>query len=95
MESGIIYGLSAALWGQINFEDGEPLQSNFPDYEVIRMANAPEIETVIVPSAEPPGGAGEPGTPPIAPALTSALFRLTGKRVRSLPLATQDWTLGV
>ncbi|WP_416898465.1 MAG: molybdopterin cofactor-binding domain-containing protein [Minwuia sp.] len=95
MESGIVYGLSAALWGEITFENGEPQQSNFPDYEVIRMANMPEIETVIMPSAEAPGGAGEPGTPPIAPAVANALFRLTGRRVRELPLMKQDWSAGV
>lgn len=94
MESGIVYGLSAALWGQITFEDGEVQQANFPDYEVIRMANMPKIETVIVASAEAPGGAGEPGTPPIAPAVASALFQLTGKRARDLPLSKQDWAPG-
>lgn len=95
MESGIVYGLSAALWGQINFDRGRVVQSNFPDYEVVRMADMPAVDTVIVPSNEPPGGAGEPGTPPIAPAVANALFRLTGKRVRDLPLSKQDWTAGV
>lgn len=95
MEGGIVFGLSAALWGQINFDKGRVVQSNFPDYEVVRMDTMPEIETVIVASGEAPGGAGEPGTPPIAPAVTNALFRLTGKRVRDLPLSKQDWTGGV
>jgi isoquinoline 1-oxidoreductase beta subunit len=94
MESGIVYGLSAAMWGQINFEGGEAQQSNFPDYEVIRMANMPTIETVIIPSTEAPGGAGEPGTPPIAPAVANALFSLTGKRTRDLPLSKQEWAPG-
>jgi isoquinoline 1-oxidoreductase beta subunit len=94
MESGIVYGLSAALWGQINFQNGEVQQSNFPDYEVIRMANMPVIDTVIIPSAEAPGGAGEPGTPPTAPAVANALFQLTGKRARDLPLSKQDWAPG-
>lgn len=92
MESGIVYGLSAALWGEISFRGGEPQQSNFPDYEVIRLATMPEIETVIVPSGEAPGGAGEPGTPPIAPAVANALFQLTGERVRELPLSKHDWS---
>jgi len=94
MESGIVYGLSAALWGEITFAGGEVQQTNFPDHEVIRMATMPEIETVIVGSAEAPGGAGEPGTPPIAPAVANALFQLTGKRVRDLPLSKQDWAVG-
>ncbi|WP_417517440.1 molybdopterin cofactor-binding domain-containing protein [Minwuia sp.] len=92
MESGIVYGLSAALWGEVNFDGGAVQQSNFTDYDVIRMDTMPTIETVIIPSAEAPGGAGEPGTPPIAPAVTNALFRLTGKRVRELPLSKQDWS---
>lgn len=95
MESGIVYGLSAALWGEINFDKGRVVQSNFPDYEVVRLETMPEIETVIVASDEPPGGAGEPGTPPIAPAVANALFQLTGKRVRELPLSRQDWSAGV
>lgn len=94
MESGIVYGLSAALWGRIDFEGGEVQQSNFPDYEVIRMATMPKIDTVIIPSAEAPGGAGEPGTPPIAPAVANALFKLTGTRVRDLPLSRQEWMPG-
>lgn len=92
MESGIIYGLSAALFGEVTFENGEPQQSNFPDYEVIRLANAPVIETTVIKSTEAPGGAGEPGTPPIAPAVTSALFALTGQRVRELPVSRHDWS---
>lgn len=92
MESGIVYGLSAALHGEITFRDGQPEQSNFPDYEVVRMADAPVIETRIIASTEPPGGAGEPGTPPVAPAVAGALFRLTGRRARELPLSRQDWS---
>lgn len=92
MESGIIYGLSAALYGEITFRDGQAEQSNFPDYEVVRLADAPVIETAIITSTEPPGGAGEPGTPPVAPAVASALYRLTGRRARELPLSRQDWS---
>ena len=92
MQGGIVYGLSAALFGEVTFENGAPQQSNFTDYEVIRLANMPVIETEIVASTEAPGGAGEPGTPPIAPAVTNALFALTGQRVRELPLSHHDWT---
>jgi isoquinoline 1-oxidoreductase beta subunit len=62
------------------------VQNNFYDYEMVRMGDAPEVEVHIVPSAEPPGGVGEPGVPPIAPAVANALFALTGKRLRKLPL---------
>ena len=68
------------------------VQRNFPDYEMIRLADAPEIETVLAPTAAAPiGGAGEIGTPPVAPALTNALFAATGKRVRELPLVRQGF----
>ena len=86
MESGIIYGLTAALFGQINIEGGRAVQSNFNDYEMVRMRDAPEIEVVLVPSGDAPGGVGEPGVPPIAPAVTNALFALAGRRVRELPV---------
>jgi isoquinoline 1-oxidoreductase beta subunit len=86
MESGVIFGLSAALSGAITIKDGRIEQSNFHDYPVLRMDRAPVVETVIIPSAEPPQGVGEPGVPPIAPAVANALFVLTGQRLRSLPL---------
>lgn len=86
MESSIVYGLSAALHGAITFDRGRVQQSNFHDYPVIRMQDCPVIETDIIPSAEPPEGVGEPGTPPIAPAVANAMFALTGKRLRALPL---------
>jgi isoquinoline 1-oxidoreductase beta subunit len=86
MESGIVYGLSAALYGRISLKDGRVVESNFHDYQVLRFQEMPVIEVHIVPSTEKPGGAGEPGTPPTAPAVTNALFRLTGKRIRSLPI---------
>ena len=86
MESGIIYGLSAALHGEITLDAGRVTQSNFHDYRVVRLNEAPAIEVYIVPSTEHPGGVGEPGTPPIAPAVANALFALTGKRVRKLPI---------
>ena len=86
MESAVIYGLSAALYGEINFVEGAVRQSNFDDYRVLRLAETPAIETHIVPSAEPPGGVGEPGLPPLAPALANALAVLSGKPQRRLPL---------
>jgi isoquinoline 1-oxidoreductase subunit beta len=85
MQSGIIYGLSAALYGKINLKGGRVQESNFDGYRVMRMPDAPRIETVIVPSRDKMGGAGEPGTPPIAPAVANALFALTGRRLRTLP----------
>jgi isoquinoline 1-oxidoreductase beta subunit len=86
MESGVIFGLSAALSGEVTIKDGKVQQQNFHNYPVLRMNEAPLVETVIVKSAEPPEGVGEPGTPPIAPAVANAVFALTGKRLRSLPL---------
>ena len=90
IESGIIYGLTAALYGEITIKDGAVEQSNFHDYEAVRMAEAPVIETHIINSGEHIGGAGEPGTPGIAPALANAIFDATGVRVRSLPLKRFD-----
>jgi isoquinoline 1-oxidoreductase subunit beta len=87
MESGIIYGLSAAMHGEITFADGKVVQSNFHDYPVVRISEAPRIHVTIVNSGERMGGAGEPGTPPIAPAVTNAIFAATGKRVRKLPIS--------
>jgi len=87
MESGIIYGLSAAMHGEITFAGGKVVQSNFHDYPVVRINETPQIHVTIVNSGKPMGGAGEPGTPPIAPAVTNAIFAATGKRVRRLPIA--------
>ena len=86
MESAIVYGLSAALHQKITFKDGTVEQSNFHDYQPLRMNEMPSVEVHIVQSGEGPGGVGEPGTPPIAPAVTNALFVLTGKRIRKLPI---------
>jgi isoquinoline 1-oxidoreductase beta subunit len=86
MEGAMVYGLSAALYGRITLRDGMVEQGNFHDYPVLRMAEMPEVEVHLVPSTEAPGGVGEPGTPPIAPAVANALFALTGRRHRSLPL---------
>jgi isoquinoline 1-oxidoreductase beta subunit len=86
VESSVVFGLSAALAGEITFKDGQPQQTNFGDYPVLRMGQVPEVETIIVPSAEPPEGMGEPAVPPVAPAVANAVFKLTGQRLRSLPL---------
>ncbi len=86
MEGGIGFGLAAALSGAITLEDGRVEQSNFHDYTVLRIDQMPAVEVHIVPSAEKPTGVGEPGVPPIAPALVNALFAATGKRVRTLPV---------
>jgi isoquinoline 1-oxidoreductase subunit beta len=87
MESGMVYGLSAALYGEITLADGAVEQGNFPDYEVVRLADAPAMAVHIVDSGWAEiGGIGEPGTPPIAPAVANAVFATTGKRLRNLPL---------
>ena len=86
MEGGIVFGLSAALAGEITIRDGQVQQSNFHDYPVMRMPQMPVVQTHIIPSTAHPEGVGEPGTPPIAPAVANALFALTGRRLRSLPL---------
>jgi isoquinoline 1-oxidoreductase beta subunit len=88
IESAIVFGLSAALYGKITFKDGRVEQSNFHDYPLLRMNEMPRVEVHILPSTEAPGGIGEPGTPPIAPALVNAIFAATGKRLRSLPIDT-------
>ena len=85
MESGIVYGLTAALYGRVTFKNGRVEQSNFHDYPMLRLHEMPEVEVHIVPTTSRPGGVGEPGTPPIAPAVGNAVFRLTGKRLRRLP----------
>ena len=86
MESGIVYGLTAAFYGRISIQGGHVVQSNFHDYQMLRMRDAPDIDVILLPSQEAPGGVGEPGTPPIAPAVTNAVFALTGQRVRELPI---------
>jgi isoquinoline 1-oxidoreductase beta subunit len=83
--SAVAFGLGAALYGKITLKDGRVEQSNFPDYPVLRFDEMPQISVHIVPSAGDPTGLGEPGTPPIAPAVANALARLTGKRLRRLP----------
>jgi isoquinoline 1-oxidoreductase beta subunit len=86
MEGSVAMGLSAALWGRIDIDKGQVQQSNFHDYSVLRMAHMPQVSTHVMPSSAPPEGVGEPGLPPIAPAVTNAVFVLTGQRLRELPL---------
>src|SRR6266478_7356 len=90
MEGSIVYGLTAALKGQITINKGRVEQSNFHDYELLRVNEMPQVEVHIVPSNEAPGGAGEPGTPPIAPAVCNAIFAATGKPIRRLPIRAED-----
>jgi isoquinoline 1-oxidoreductase beta subunit len=91
MEGGIIFGLSAALFGQITWDKGSVIQSNFPDYDMVRMNVSPAIKVHIMENDHYPGGVGEPGTPPAAPALTNAIFAATGTRIRELPLMNSGY----
>jgi len=93
MESGIAYGLTAALYGEISIEGGAVAQSNFHDYRMLRMDEAPDVETYIVNGGGQTGGAGEPGTPPIAPAFTNAIYDATGIRIRELPVSKHELRL--
>jgi isoquinoline 1-oxidoreductase subunit beta len=89
IEGGIVFGLTAALHGQITIDKGAVVQANFPDYDMVRLAECPEIDVHIVESDAALGGAGEPGVPPVAPAITNAIFAVTGIRIRELPLPKQ------
>ena len=86
IQSGIIFGITAALHGKITLKNGRVEQTNFDTYQVLRMDEAPAIEVHIVQSSEPPGGMGEAGTSAIMPAITNAIFAATGKRLRKLPV---------
>lgn len=86
MEGGILFGLSAALGNAITLTDGRVDQRNFDTYPTLRLAEAPRIDLHIVPSTNPPTGAGEPAVPVIAPAVANALYALTGRSIRRLPL---------
>ncbi len=87
LEGAMTYGLSAALYGQITLDEGRPRQSNFNDYPLVRLHEMPQVSVHLVPSGDAPGGVGEPGTPPIAPAVCNALFALTRQRIYRLPLS--------
>ncbi|MGC1414149.1 MAG: xanthine dehydrogenase family protein molybdopterin-binding subunit [Candidatus Acidiferrum sp.] len=91
MEGGIIFGLTAALKTEITLKDGRVQQGNFNDYPMLRIFESPVIEVHLVPSTESPTGVGEPGVPPVAPALANALFAATGKRIRRLPIRSSDY----
>ncbi|MEO1365106.1 MAG: molybdopterin cofactor-binding domain-containing protein, partial [Pseudomonadota bacterium] len=82
----VIYGLTSALFGEITLDGGAIQQTNFPDYEMLRLSNTPAQEVHFVQSDAAPGGLGEPAVPPVTPALTNALYRITGERIRSLPI---------
>jgi len=82
-------GLTAALYGEITIREGRIEQANFDSYRMLRMREMPEVDVHLVKSDEEPGGAGEPGVPPIAPAVTNALFALTGVRIRKLPIQAE------
>jgi len=87
LEGGIIFGLSAALYGAITLEHGAVVQQNFPDYPVVHLADCPDIEVYTIESEGKIGGAGEVGVPPVAPAVVNAIFAATGVRLRELPVA--------
>jgi isoquinoline 1-oxidoreductase beta subunit len=89
MQSGIVYGLSGALYGQITLKDGRVEQTNFGDYRVLRMNEMPQVDVHIVDSTAAPGGIGETATACVMPALANAIFAATGKRIRKLPVADQ------
>ncbi len=92
MQSGIVYGLSAAMYGKITIGGGKIIEGNFPEYEMVRMNVSPQMTVHIMEVDEYPGGVGEPGTPPAAPALTNAIYAATGDRVRELPLVKSGYT---
>jgi len=89
-----VYGLSAALYGEMTIEEGKFKQSNFPNYQMLKLAQMPHIEVAIMENEEKPGGVGEPGLPPVVPALTHAIFHATGKQIRSLPLKNHGFKFG-
>jgi isoquinoline 1-oxidoreductase beta subunit len=91
-QGAVVFALTAALHGEITIKDGGVVQSNFDDYDMLRMADVPKVETVMVPSGDFWGGVGEPPVPPLAPALCNAIFAATGKRIRTLPVKNQDLT---
>ena len=89
MQSGIVFGLSGALYGEITIKDGRVEQTNFGDYRVLRINEVPKIDVHLVKSSEAPGGIGEPGTSCVMPALTNAIYAASGKRIRKLPVGEQ------
>ena len=90
IRSAVVYGLTAALKGNITIDQGRVQQGNFNNYDMLRIDEAPAVEVYIVPSNEKPGGIGEAGVPPIAPAVCNAIFAATGKRIRKLPIRAEE-----
>ncbi|MBI5442823.1 MAG: xanthine dehydrogenase family protein molybdopterin-binding subunit [Deltaproteobacteria bacterium] len=90
MQGAVAFGLTATLYGAITFKEGRVEQSNFHDYRMLRLPEMPRVEVHLVPSREPPGGVGEPGVPPIAPAVANAVFAATGARLRRLPMTPEE-----
>jgi isoquinoline 1-oxidoreductase beta subunit len=88
IQSAVMFGITAAHYGEINLKDGRVEQSNFDDYQILRMNQAPAVEVHIVQSRESPGGMGEAGTSAIVPAVANAIFAATGKRLRKMPIDT-------
>jgi isoquinoline 1-oxidoreductase beta subunit len=86
VQGAVVFGITAALHGEITLKDGRVEQGNFDTYRILRMDEAPAVEVHVVRSSEPPGGMGEAGTSAIVPALTNAVFAATGKRIRTLPI---------
>ena len=90
MQGAIVYGLGATIKSEITVKNGQIDQSNYDDYEVLRMNEMPQVDVHIIKNNEEPGGVGEPGLPPIAPAVTNAVFAATGKRIRKLPITPKN-----
>jgi isoquinoline 1-oxidoreductase beta subunit len=87
IESSVVFGLSALMWGEINIQNGRVQQTNFDSYRVARMTDSPRIDSYVIDSGEAPGGIGEPATALVAPAVCNAIYTATGRRLRSLPLS--------
>jgi isoquinoline 1-oxidoreductase beta subunit len=92
MESAVVFGLTAALYSAITLKNGRVEQTNFDSYPLLSLNEMPTVEVHIVPSQEKASGVGEPGVPPVAPAVTNAIFAATGKRIRKLPIAAEELT---
>jgi CO/xanthine dehydrogenase Mo-binding subunit len=92
IEGGIVFGLSAALWGEVTLVGGRVQQTNFNNYRLLRSNELPELDVHLIDSDETPGGIGEAGVPLVAPALCNAIFAATGKRLRTLPIGSQQLT---
>jgi len=90
LESGIVYGLTAALWGNVTFRSGRVQQRNFNDHRVLRLNELPILDVQVIKSDARPGGVGESAVPPVAPSICNAIFAATGKRLRTLPIAAHE-----